>query len=173
MPEERFGAVTFKGNAMTLVGPEIKVGDKAPNFSALAQDMSEVTRSTDGGKVRLFLSVPSLDTPVCDTEAKRFNAAATGFGENVLTYAVSVDLPFAQKRWCGDTGSDSIKTLSDHRSVSFGEAFGTHVKELRLLSRAVFLVDQNDVVQYVEYVKEIGEEPNYEAALAALKHAVS
>jgi len=173
MPEERIGGATFKGNPMTLVGPEIKVGDKAPDFSVLAQDMSEINRGKDAGKVRLFLSVPSLDTPVCDTEAKRFNEAAAGFGENVLVYAVSVDLPFAQKRWCGATGSDRIKTLSDHRNVSFGEAFGTHVKELRLLSRAVFLVDPNDVVQYVEYVKEIGEEPNYEAALAALNQAAS
>ncbi len=169
MPEERIGGVTLKGNPMTLIGPEIKVGSKAPNFSALAQDMSAVTVGTDAGKIRLFLSVPSLDTSVCDIEAKRFNEMAAGLGDDVVVYVVSVDLPFAQKRWCGATGSANIRTLSDHRTVSFGEAFGTHVKEARLLSRAVFLIDRNDTVQYVEYVREIGQEPDYEAALAAIK----
>ncbi|RMF62161.1 MAG: thiol peroxidase [Calditrichaeota bacterium] len=169
MPVERPGAVTFKGNPLTLLGPEIKVGDKAPDFKVLAGDLSEVTLSTDSGKVRLILSVPSLDTPVCDQETKRFNTEATNFPDNVLVYTVSVDLPFAQNRWCGTEGVKNVKTLSDHRDLSFGDAFGTHVKELRLLSRAVFLIDADDTVRYVEYVPEIGEHPNYEAAIEAIK----
>lgn len=169
MSVERSGGVTLRGNPMTLVGPEIKKGDKAPKFSVLGPGMSQVTLDTDSGKVRLYLSVPSLDTSVCDAEAKRFNEAADGFPDNVMVYAVSCDLPTAQARWCGASNVSRLKTLSDHRELSFGQAYGTVVKEMRQLSRAVFLVDENDVVQYVEYVREIGDEPNYEAALAAVK----
>ncbi|MFQ5651571.1 MAG: thiol peroxidase [bacterium] len=169
MAVERTGAVTLKGNPLTLVGPEIKVGDKAPAFKALASDLSEVTLATDRGKIRLFLSVTSLDTSVCDTEAKRFNESAENFPDNIVVYTVSCDLPFAQNRWCGAAEATNVKTLSDHRDLSFGEAYGTAIKELRLLSRAVFLIDQDDVVQYVQYVPEVVEHPNYEAALAAVK----
>ncbi len=168
MPEERANAVTFQGSPLTLIGNEIKAGDAAPGFTGLAGDLSDITLATDKGKVRVFLSVPSLDTGVCDAEARRFNESAAGFADNVVVYTVSCDLPFAQGRWCGAADAANLKTLSDHRSVSFGDAYGTHIKELRLLSRAVFVVDQNDVVQYAEYIPEITEHPDYEAAFAAI-----
>jgi len=173
MPIEREGSVTFKGNPLTLIGSEIKVGDSVPDFAVLANDIAEVTQDTDKGKIRLILSVPSLDTPVCDMETRRFNESAVNFSDNILVYTVSVDLPFAQKRWCGAANVESVKTLSDHRAMSFGEAFGTWIKELRLLSRAVFIVDEKDRVQYVEYVPEVGEHPDYDAALAAVKKLAS
>lgn len=173
MPVERAGAVTFKGNQMTLLGREVKVGDKAPNFKVLANDMSEVTIDTDKGKVRLLLSVPSLDTSVCDAETRRFNTEAIKFPENVVVYTISCDLPFAQSRWCEATDVKNIKTLSDHRDLSFGEAYGTWVKELRLLSRAVFLVDDHDTLQYVEYVHEIAKHPNYDAVVEAVRKIAS
>ncbi len=169
MAVERKGGVTFKGNPLTLIGPEIKVGDRAPEFAVLDNELARVTLGTDAGKVRLFLSVPSLDTPVCDAETKRFNQEAAQFPDNVIVYTISCDLPFAQKRWCGEAQVTNVRTLSDHRDLSFGQAYGTLVKELRLLSRAVFLVDANDVVQYVEYVPEIADQPNYEAVLEAVK----
>lgn len=149
---------------------KIKVGDKAPDFTVLAGDLSEVNLATDSGKVRLLLSLPSLETPVCDAEAKRFNAEAAGFQDNVVVYSISCDLPFALGRWCAAANANNIKTLSDHRDMSFGDAYGTHSKEFRLLSRAVFLVDQNDVVQYVQYVPEVSQHPDYDAALAAVKN---
>lgn len=173
MQLERRGAVTLKGKPLTLVGPEIKVGDKAPNFKALAHDLSEVTLDTDRGKVRLYLSVPSLDTAVCDAETRRFNQEAANFPNTVAVYTISCDLPTAQKRWCGVANVTNLKTLSDHRDLSFGAAYGTWIKETRLLSRAVFLVDKDGVVRYVEYVPEIGQEPNYEVALAAVKKLIS
>ena len=168
MPVERTGAVTFKGNPLTLMGEAIHVGDKAPDFAVLAGDLSEVNLDTDGGKVRLVLSVPSLDTPVCDQETKKFSDKGAQFPDNVVVYTISCDLPFAQNRWCGTAGVENVKTLSDHRDMSFAQAYGTWVKELRLLSRAVFVIDANDVVQYVEYVPEIGEHPNYDAAVDAV-----
>ena len=170
MSTERVGAVTFKGSPLTLVGPEIQVGDRAPDFKVLANDMSDVSLGTDSAKVRLILSIPSLDTPVCDEETRKFNEEAASFPDNVVVYAISCDLPFAQGRWCGAAKVANLHTLSDHRDVNFGEAFGTHVRELRLLSRAVFLVDQSDIVRYVEYVPEIAEHPNYEAVLEAVKN---
>jgi thioredoxin-dependent peroxiredoxin len=172
MDTERKNAVTLKGNPFTLIGPELKVGDKAPEFFVLAGDLSPVTLASSKGKTRLILSVPSLDTPVCDAETHRFNEeAAKAPGVEVLV--ISVDLPFAQKRFCATAGIQNLKTLSDHRDVSFGKAFGTLIKELRLLSRAVFVVDANDKIQYVEYVKEVGSHPNYEAALSALKQGAA
>lgn len=173
MPVERAGAVTFKGNPLTLMGAEVKVGDKAPNFRVLANDLSEVTLDTDKGKARLILSVPSLDTPVCEAETRRFNVEAIKFSDNIVVYTISCDLPFAQSRWCGTADVKNVKTLSDHRDLSFGEAYGTWVKELRLLSRAVFLVDENDTLQYVEYVPEIAEHPNYDAVIEAVRKVSS
>lgn len=168
---ERKGIITFKGDPLTLVGPEIKVGDKAPDFKATAQDLSEVTLASSKGKTRLFVAVPSLDTPVCDMEARRFNKEAASLsGVEVIT--ISVDLPFAQKRWCGASGIDKMQVISDHAAVSFGEAYGALIKELRLLTRAIFVVDAQDVVRYVEIVPEVTAEPNYEAALKAAKEAV-
>ncbi|WP_066063489.1 thiol peroxidase [Neobacillus soli] len=162
--------VTFKGKPVTLLGNEVKVGDKAPNFSALANDLSAVTLNDTKGQVRLLTSVPSLDTGVCDAEIRRFNESANSLG-NVKILTVSCDLPFAQKRWCAAGGIENVQTLSDHRDLSFGEAYGVAIQELRLLTRAVFVVDSSDTVVYVEYVSEATDHPNYEAALEAAKAA--
>jgi thioredoxin-dependent peroxiredoxin len=163
-------SVTFKGNPVTLLGNEVKVGDQAPDFKVLANDLSEVTLQDSKGQVRLISVVPSLDTGVCDAQTRRFNEEAANL-DNVKILTVSVDLPFAQKRWCGAAGIDNVQTLSDHRELSFGEAFGVAIKELRLLARAVFVVDSNDKVTYVEYVSEATDHPNYEAAVEAAKQA--
>ncbi|WML47294.1 thiol peroxidase [Neobacillus sp. PS3-34] len=162
--------VTFKGNAVTLLGNEVKVGDKAPDFSVLANDMSAVTLENTKGQVRLITSVPSIDTGVCDAETRRFNEEAQKL-DNVKFLTVSVDLPFAQKRWCAAAGIENVQTLSDHRDLSFGKAYGVAIEELRLLARAVFVVDSSDTVTYVEYVSEATNHPNYEAALEAVKQA--
>ena len=166
---ERKGAVTFKGNPLTLIGPELKAGDKAPDFKLLAGDLSEVTLGTSRGKTRLISVVPSLDTPVCDAQSRRFNEEAAKFPADIVVLTVSVDLPFAQARWCGAAHADKIKTLSDHREASFGKAYGVLVKELRLLARSIFVVGPDDKIRYAEYVKEITQHPNYEKALASLK----
>lgn len=163
MPVERPGAFCFQGTLLTLVGPEMKVGDEAPNFSVLGTDMSEVTLRTDKDRVRLLLSLPSLDTSLCDAETRRFNEAAKKIPNDVVVYAISCDLPFALNRWCGATGVDRVKALSDHRELSFGQAYGTYVKEWRTLSRAVFLVDKDGTIRYVEYVPDLDQHPNYDA----------
>jgi thiol peroxidase len=160
------------GNAMTLLGPELKAGDKAPDFSALDNGLKPVTLADTGNGVRIFSVVPSLDTPVCDAQTKRFNDEAAKMG-SITIYTVSMDLPFAQKRWCGAFGVDQVKMLSDHRDASFGQAFGTLIKELRILSRAIFVVDKNNVIRHAEYVKEVSEHPNYDAAVAAARAAAS
>lgn len=162
--------ITFKGNPVTLLGNEVKVGDKAPNFTVLANDLSEVTLDNTKGQVRLISVVPSLDTGVCDAQTRRFNEEASNLG-NVKILTVSADLPFAQKRWCGAAGIENVQTLSDHRDLSFGEAYGVAIQELRLLARAVFVVDSSDTVTYVEYVSEATNHPNYEAAIKAAKSA--
>lgn len=162
--------VTFKHNPVTLIGNEIKVGDKAPDFTVLANDMSEVSLANSKGKIRLFSVVPSVDTGVCDAQTRKFNEEASKL-ENVEVITVSVDLPFAQRRWCAASGLENVITVSDHRDLSFGEAYGVVMKELRLLARAVFVVDANDTVTYVEYVSEGSNHPNYEAAITAVKEA--
>jgi len=172
MPQERAAATTLKGNPLTLVGPELKAGQKAPSFTVVANDLKDVTLANSAGKVRLISVVPSLDTPVCDAQTRRFNQEAANLGD-VAILTVSMDLPFAQKRWCGAAGVDKVQTLSDHRDASFGQAYGTLIKELRIESRAVFVVDRGDTIRYVEYVKEVGDHPNYEAALSAAKGAVA
>jgi thioredoxin-dependent peroxiredoxin len=173
MAEERKGAVTMRGNPMTLVGPEIKVGQKAPNFNVVGKGMAPATLDQFKGKVKIITTVPSLDTPVCDAETRRFNLEASNLPGDVQILSVSMDLPFAQARWCGAAGVDKITTLSDWRSASFGTNYGALIKELHLLARAVFVVDKNDNVTYVEYVKEVAEQPNYEAVLAAAKKAAA
>jgi len=165
---ERPGATTLRGNPLTLLGPELKAGDKAPDFEAIDDSLKPVTLATTGNGVRIFSVVPSLDTPVCDAQTKRFNEEA-GELPNLSIYTFSMDLPFAQKRWCGAFGVDHVKMVSDHRTGSFGEHYGALIKELRIHSRAIFVVDKNNVIQHAEYVKEVGEHPNYEAALAAAK----
>jgi len=162
--------VTFAGNPVTLLGNQLQVGEKAPNFTVLSNDLSEVTLNDSKGYVRLISVVPSIDTGVCDTQTRRFNEEAAKL-DNVKVLTVSVDLPFAQSRWCGSNGIENVQTLSDHRDLSFGEAFGVAIKELRLLARSVFVVDSNGLVTYAEYVDEVTEHPNYEAAIEAAKAA--
>lgn len=161
--------VTFKNGPVTLIGNEVKVGDQAPDFTVLDNGLSPVTLKDSEGKIRLFSVVPSLDTGVCDAQTRRFNEAAAELGDNVVIYTVSVDLPFAQKRWCGAAGIDAVQTVSDHRDLSFGEAYGVYIQELRLLARAIFVVDASGKVTYVEYVPEATDHPNYEAAIEAVK----
>jgi thioredoxin-dependent peroxiredoxin len=162
--------VTFQGRPVTLVGPELHPGDEAPDFTVVGPDLRPISLSSSAGTVRLIASVPSLDTPVCDVEARRLNDEASKLdGVTVLT--VSADLPFAQQRWCGAAGAGNIQVASDHRDLSFGQAYGVAVKELRVLARAVFVVDANDRVVYSEYVPEAGEQPDYEAALKAVRSA--
>jgi thiol peroxidase len=163
-------SITFKNNPVTLLGTEVKVGDSAPDFTVLANDLSPVSLADSKGKVRLISVVPSIDTGVCDAQTRRFNEDASKV-ENVEVLTISVDLPFAQKRWCAANGLENVQTLSDHRELSFGEAYGVHIQELRLLARAVFVVDANDKVTYVEYVSEATNHPNYEAAIEAAKSA--
>jgi thiol peroxidase len=162
---ERPGGITFKGNPLTLLGPELKPGDKAPDFEVVDKTMQPVTLAKTTGAVRIFSIVPSLDTPVCDMQTKRFNEESAKAG-NLTIYTISMDLPFAQARWCSSFGVDNVVMLSDHRNGSFGLAYGTLIKEWRILSRAIFVLDQNDVIRYVEYVKGVADHPNYEAALA-------
>lgn len=167
--KERAGLVTMKGNPVTLIGNEIKVGQKAPDAKLVANDLSTVKLSSLAGKVRIIASVPSLDTPVCDMETRRFNEEAGRLGDGLVVLTVSMDLPFAQKRWCGAAGVKNVQTLSDHREAAFGKAYGVLIKDVRLLARAVFVVDKNGVVRYQELVKEIATEPDYEAALKAAR----
>lgn len=157
---------------MTLLGPELKAGDSAPDFEVVSDTLKPVTLETTGQNVRIFSVVPSLDTPVCDAQTKRFNEEAAKLPD-VDIYTVSMDLPFAQKRWCGNFGIDKVKMLSDHKSGSFGERYGTLIKELRIESRAIFVVDKANKIRYVEYVKEVADHPNYDAALSAVKKAES
>lgn len=160
----------MKGNPLTLIGPELQAGDHAPDFSVVDGTLSTVNLEKTGHNVRIISVVPSLDTPVCDLQTKRFNEEAAKLpGVDILT--VSMDLPFAQKRWCGAFGVDRIKMLSDHRSGSFGEAYGTLIKDLRIESRAIFVLDGENLIRYVEYVKEVADHPNYDAALTAAKSA--
>ena len=159
--------VKFQGNQVTLEGNTIKVGDTAPNFVAADNGLNEVNGKDLKGK-RVYVSVPSIDTSVCDTEVRRFNQEAAKL-ENVKIYTISMDLPFAQARWCGNAGIESVQTLSDYKDRSFGKEYGTYIKELGLLTRAVFVIDENDNVIHVEYCEEVTAEPNYEAILNALK----
>jgi len=164
---ERAGATTLKGNPMTLVGPELKAGDTAPDFSMVDGSLKEVTLSGTGNTTRIFSVVPSLDTPVCDAQTKRFNEESVKL-PGVDIYTVSMDLPFAQKRFCNSFAVDHVKMLSDHKDGSFGQAYGTLIKELRILSRAIFVVGPDNKIKYVEYVPEVGSHPNYDAVLAAV-----
>jgi thiol peroxidase len=171
---DRAGAVSFKGNPVTLSGPEIKPGSDAPDFTAVDNGLQPVKLSLAKGKVIVLSAVPSLDTPVCDMETRRFNQEAGKLGGNVEVWTVSMDLPFAQKRWCGAAGVTAVKTLSDFREHSFAQNYGVLVKEgplAGLTARAVFVVGKDGKVKHVEYVKEITTEPNYDAALSAAKQA--
>ena len=167
--EERKGLVTMKGKPITLVGQAVKVGQKAPDFEVTANDLSPVKFSSFAGKVCIIASVPSLDTSVCDLETRKFNEKAAQLGGDVVVLTISMDLPFAQKRWCGAAGIKNVQTLSDHRDASFGRAYGVLIKDLRLLARAVFVVDKKGVVRYLQIVPDIATEPDYDAVLKAVK----
>ena len=160
---------TMAGNAVTLVGPELKVGDKAPDFSVLDNGLGPKKLSEYSGKKKLISVVPSLDTGVCDAQTRRFNQEASALGDNVVILTISMDLPFAQARWCGAAGVDRVVTLSDHRDADFGQRYGVLIKELRLLNRAIFVVDEKDVIRYIELVQENTNHPEYDSALEALK----
>ncbi len=169
---ERPGAVTFKGQPMTLVGPELKPGDKAPDFTIIDQSLQPASLKDYAGKVVLLSVVPSLDTGICSAQTKRFNEEAAKLPDDVAILTVSMDLPFAQARFCGAENIDRVKVLSDHRDASFAQAYGTLVKELRLESRAIFVIDRDGIIRYVEYVPEIASHPNYDAALEAVKSLI-
>jgi thiol peroxidase len=167
--EERTGVITFKGNPFTLLGPELKVGDKAPSFKVVANDLSPVTLADFNGKIKIISAVPSLDTPVCDTETRTFNQRAAELPDKVVILTISQDLPFAQKRWCGAAGINRVQTLSDYQDRSFAQAFGVLIKELKLCARAIYVIDANDTISYIQIVPEVTNEPDYNAVLAAAK----
>jgi len=164
----RTAAITLRGNPKNLVGPELKVGDAAPNFETVDTGLKTVTLADTGDGVRIFSVVPSLDTPVCDLQTKKFNEEATKL-PNVKIYTISMDLPFAMKRWCGAMGVDNLVMLSDHRTGNFGAAYGTMIEDLRIEARAIFVIDSANVIRHVEYVGEVGNHPNYDAALEAAR----
>ena len=165
---ERQGIITIHGNPLTLVGDDVKVGTPAPDAELLDNDLKPVKLSSYRGKVLVLVAVPSLDTPVCDIETRRFNDEADKFGPNIQLVTISMDLPFAQKRWCGAAGVTNLQTLSDHRQAEFGKAYGVLIKELRLLARAIFILDREGTVKYVQLVPEVTNEPNYEEVLQTL-----
>jgi len=169
MKSERTGVITFKGNPFTLLGPELKIGDKAPDFKVVDNSLAPVSLASYSGKIKVISAVPSLDTPVCDTETRRFNQEAAGFPANVAVLTVSLDLPFAQKRWCGAAGIERVTTLSDYQERSFADAYGVLIKELKLLARAIFIIDANDTIRYMQIVPEVTTEPDYAAVTAAVK----
>jgi len=167
--EERKGIITFQGNPLTLVGKELKTGNAAPDFRVVDNGLAPVTLADFSGKIKIVSAVPSLDTPVCDTETRRFNKEAAALPDSIVVLTISMDLPFAQARWCGAAGIDRVKTLSDYQERSFAEAYGILIKELKLLARAVFVVDAANIIRYVQIVPEIAEEPDYDAVLSAAK----
>ncbi|EOS56196.1 thiol peroxidase [Paenibacillus barengoltzii] len=173
MAQERVNVATFKGNPITLIGPELKVGDTAPDFRLNKNLLEEATLQDFAGKIKLISVVPSLDTGVCDAQTRRFNQEAAGLGDDVVVLTVSADLPFAQARWCGAAGVDRVITLSDYKDNSFGKAYGVLIKEFALDMRAVFVVDKDNKIQYVEYLKEMTEHPDYEKPVAAVKALLS
>jgi len=169
MNNERSGIITFKGNPFTLLGAGLAVGAKAPDFKVVDNSLAPVTLATYSGKIKVISAVPSLDTPVCDTETRRFNQEAAGLPENVVVLTISLDLPFAQKRWCGAAGIDRVTTLSDYQERSFAAAYGILIKELKLLARAVFIIDADDTLRYIQIVPEVTSEPDYAAVLGAVR----
>jgi len=169
---DRSGVITMHGNPLTLTGDEVNKGDQVPDVELLANDLSPVKLSDFKGKVVVLSTVPSLDTPTCDLETRRFNSEAAGLGDEVAILTVSMDLPFAQARWCGAAGVEAVKTLSDHREAALGLAYGLLIKELRLLARCVLVLDRDQKITYIQMVNELSEEPDYEAVLAAVKEVV-
>lgn len=171
--KEHLGAVKWGDTPMTIIGRRLEVGDSAPDFSVLANDFSQVTLADSDGKSRLISVVPSLDTSICDAQTRRFNEEAAKLGPDVIILTISADHPITQKRWCGAAGVDQVQVLSDYMDMNFGEAYGTWIKERRLEQRAIFVVDDDDMITYVEYVPVIGQHPDYEKALEAVSKARS
>ena len=164
---ERSGVITFQGGPLTLIGPALRPGDKAPGFSVLDGELKPVSLKDFAGKTKIISVTPSLDTPVCDLQLRRFNAEAIKLSADTQVFNISMDLPFAISRFCTGAGIDRVKALSDHREASFGASYGVLIKELRLLARAVFVIDKDDVIRYVEIVPEITNQPDYDKALGA------
>jgi thiol peroxidase len=165
---ERKGIITFQGNPLTLTGPELKVGDRAPDFVLLDGELKEFRLKDTAGMVKVISVTPSLDTPVCDMQARRFNQEASRLGADIIVMNVSMDLPFAISRFCAAAGIEKVRAFSDHREASFGNAYGVLIKELRLLARAVFMIDKKDIIQYREIVPEVTNLPDFDAALNAI-----
>ncbi len=170
--EERTGLVSLQGNPLTLLGPELKVGDQAPEFEVLDNNLSPIQLASFKGKIIILASVPSLDTPVCDLETRRFNTEAGKLDPDIRILTISMDLPFAQKRWCGAAGVDKVVTLSDHRTASFGSAYGVLIKELRLLARAVFVLDREGVIRYIQVLPDLAQEPDYDEVIKVVEKLV-
>lgn len=168
---ERTGELTFKGGPLTLLGNKLSTGDTAPDFKLIANDLSPVTLADSAGKVRIISVVPSLDTGVCDQQTRRFNEEAGKLGDNIVILTVSADLPFAQARWCGAAGVDKVQTLSDHYDMNFADSYGAHIKELRLDTRAIFVVDSNNKIVHAQYAPEVTDLPDFDSALAAAQAA--
>ena len=166
---ERTGVITSKGKPLTLLGPEIRVGDKAPDFRAVDGGLAPVTLSDFKGKIKIISAVPSLDTPTCDMETRRFNLEAAKLPDKVAVITISLDLPFAQKRWCAAAGVDKVKILSDYQDRSFADVYGVLIKELKLLSRSIFVIDADDVVRYIQHVRDMSTEPDYAEVLGAVR----
>jgi thiol peroxidase len=170
---ERIGIVTIHGNPLTLVGPELRAGDKAPDFTVLDADLKEVSLKDFEGKIKVISVTPSLDTPVCDIQARRFNQEAANFSDDVAVLNISMDLPFAIARFCSAAGIDRIKTLSDHRDASFGSAYGVLIKQLRLLARSIFIIDKDNVIRLKEIVSEVTNHPDYDSVVNLIKKMTS
>ncbi len=168
---ERSGVITFQGSPLTLIGPALRAGDRAPGFSVLDGELKPVGLKDFAGKTKIISVTPSLDTPVCDLQLRRFNAEAAKMSGESAVLNISMDLPFAIARFCTSAGIDKVKALSDHRDASFGAAYGVLIKELRLLARAIFVIDRSDVIQYVEIVPDITNHPDYDKALSAATKA--
>ena len=169
---ERTGMITMRNNPLTLLGRELKPGEAVPDFTVLNNDLESVRFSSFQGKVCVISSVPSLDTPVCDMQTRKFNDMAANLDSDVRILTISMDLPFAQKRWCGAAGVDRVITFSDHFNGAFGDAFGVMIKELRLLARAIFIIDREGILRYTQLVREVAKEPDYDAVMEALKDVV-
>jgi thiol peroxidase len=169
---ERKGKITFLGNPLTLIGTEKKIGEKADNFTVLDKELKEIGLKDFAGKIKLISVTPSLDTPVCDIQARRFNQEAAKLPDGVVIMNISMDLPFAISKFCTTAGIDKVKAYSDHRDASFGNAYGVLIKELRLLARSIFIIDRDDRIRYIELVPELSHQPNYDKALAELRKLI-
>jgi thiol peroxidase len=170
--QERSAITKFKGNPVTLLGPELKVGDQAPDFQVVDTALNPVTLADFSGKIKIICTVPSIDTPVCDAEIRRFNQEAAQLPDNIVVLTFSMDLPFAQKKWCAGAGIERVTTLSDYQERSFSLAYGVLIKELKLMSRSIFIVDAEDKIIYIKHVPEITEEPDYIAVLVTAKNKI-